>query len=64
MLVLYGDRSPGSGSPVATKSKGKVRETCLVVPWLILCLPMHSVQVQSLVKEQRSPMPCSQKVRA
>lgn len=61
MLVLYGDRSPGSRSPVAMKSKGKVGETLLVVPWLILGLPIHSVQVQPLVREQSSCMPCGQK---
>ena len=37
------------------------RGTSLAVQWLRLCLPIQGVQVQSLVREPRSHMPCSQK---
>ena len=37
--------------------------TSLVVQWLRLCLPMQGVQVQSLVRELRFNMSCSQKLK-
>ena len=38
--------------------------TSLVVQWLRFCLPMQGLQVQSLVRELRSHMPCGQKTKA
>ena len=35
--------------------------TSLLVHWLRFCLPLKGVQVQPLVRELRSHMPCSQK---
>ena len=37
--------------------------TSLAVQWLRLRLPMQGVQVQSLVGERRSHMPCGQKAK-
>jgi len=38
-------------------------EDSLVVQWLRHCLPMHRVQVSSLVREIRSHVPHSQKTK-
>ena len=44
-------------------NKNDLGGTFLVVQWLRLHLPMQGVQVQSLVRELRSHMPCNQKTK-
>ena len=39
----------------------QVMETSLIVQWLKLPIQMQGLQVQSLVRELRSHMPCGQK---
>ena len=45
------------------ETKRKKVKTSLVIQWLELCLPLQGVQVQSLVGEPRSHMPCRQKAK-
>ena len=55
-------RGAGTGKKGGYPPVNHQSGTSLVLQWLRLCLPVQGVQVQSLVREQRSHVPRSQKI--